>query len=327
MRLGVLDVGSNTVHLQVCDAVGGAPLPVHRHRVRLRLAETLDATGRLDEVSVSRLVEAVSAARATARRWGVDELLGYATAVVRDAPNRCAVLEAVREGAGAELAVLPGETEAELTFLAARRWMGWRIGSMTLFDIGGGSLEVAFGRGSHPDFRACLPLGAGRLTREHFAAQDPPERGGVRALRRHVRGELQEVAARLRWEGTGAAVGTSRTFQQLARLCGAAPARRGPFVARRLARSDLRAAVRRLAGLTASQRAALPGISAARARQSLAGAVVAHTLMRSMGVDEVTVCPWALREGVLLRRIEGGDPAWWPDLCRAPRGGALATNG
>ncbi|GGO84323.1 Ppx/GppA phosphatase family protein [Wenjunlia tyrosinilytica] len=317
-RLGVLDVGSNTVHLLICDSVGGVPLPVHRTKARLRLSERLDVSGRLDEASVLRLVKAVAKARATARKWGVGELLPYATAVVRDAPNREEVLRAVLEGSGVELAVLPGVLEAELTFLAARRWMGWRIGSMVVIDIGGGSLEVAFGRGSRPDFRACLPLGAGRLTREHLAAHDPPLPREVRALRRHVRAELQETAARIRWEGPCSAVATSRTLQQLARLCGAAPARHGPFVPRSLARSDLRQALERLSALPAAERSALPGISSARARQAPAGAVVAATAMKSMGIEEMTVCPWALREGVLLRHIEGGGPAWWDGLRRLP---------
>jgi exopolyphosphatase/guanosine-5'-triphosphate,3'-diphosphate pyrophosphatase len=78
-----------------------------------------------------------------------------------------------------------------------------------------------------------------------------------------------------------------------------------------MARADLRRAVDRLAGLPVSERAALPGISAARAGQSLAGAIVAHTTLKLMGINEVTICPWALREGVLLRCIEDGNADWW----------------
>jgi exopolyphosphatase / guanosine-5'-triphosphate,3'-diphosphate pyrophosphatase len=108
----------------------------------------------------------------------------------------------------------------------------------------------------------------------------------------------------MRWEGTRTAVATSRTFQQLARLCGAPPMRDGPFVPRVLRRDDLSAQLNRLAALPVAERAGLPGISAARARQSLAGAIVAHTAMSLLRVSEVTVCPWALREGILLRRLE-----------------------
>jgi exopolyphosphatase / guanosine-5'-triphosphate,3'-diphosphate pyrophosphatase len=314
MRLAVVDVGSHTVRLEVADADAAVPSHVHAEKWRLRLARCVDPDGGLPEEAVGRLTEAVSEARAEAERWGASELFGVATAVVRHAPNRQEVLERVRAEAGVPLVVLPGRKEAELTFLAARRWMGWRAGPMVLLDLGGGSLEVAFGRDGMPDFAASAPLGAGRVTREWFSGQDPPPAEAVKAVRREVRQQLHDVAARVRQEEPATAVATSRTFQQLARLCGAAPARKGPFVPRTLARDDLQAAARKLTGMPASRRAELRGISEARAGQSAAGAVVAHTAMKSMAVREATVCPWALREGMLLSRLEGGEQAGWTPL-------------
>ncbi|GHB65852.1 hypothetical protein GCM10010377_65810 [Streptomyces viridiviolaceus] len=311
----MVDVGSNTVRLVVADAQDGVPLPVHTAKWRLRLSEHVTPGGPVPEEAVERLVEAVTQASRTAARWGAAGPLAFATAVVRAAPNRQEVLRAVRARTGVDLCTLPGEVEAELTFLGARRWMGWRSGPLALLDIGGGSLEVAFGRGRLPDFVASLPLGAGRLTHEFFAQADPPLPEQVRALRRKVRHQLRDVAARIRWEGPRTAVATSRTFQQLGRLCGAAPGRQGPFVERRLHCADLRAAVDRLAVLPAAERARLPGISAPRAAQSLAGAVVGHTVMKLTGLEAVTICPWAIREGVLLRHIEDG-PSWWAEITR-----------
>lgn len=315
MRISVVDVGSNTVRLVVADAQDGVPLPVHTAKWRLRLSEQVKPGEAIPEEAVERLVQAVSAADRTALRWGATAPLSFATAVVRAAPNRRDVLRAVRTRTGVPLCTLPGEVEAELTFLGARRWMGWRSGPLALLDIGGGSLEVAFGRGRLPDFVASLPLGAARLTHEFLDGDDPPTTAGVRALRRKVRHQLRDVAARIRWEGPRTATATSRTFQQLGRLCGAAAGRHGPFVERQLARSDLREAVGRLSALTATERALLPGISAPRAAQSLAGAVVAHTAMKLTGLQSVTICPWAIREGVMLRHIEDG-AGWWAEVSR-----------
>ncbi|MFD7661118.1 Ppx/GppA family phosphatase [Streptomyces sp. NPDC059788] len=312
MRLAVLDAGSNSVHLLISEVAGGVPLPAHSLKDPVHLAEHVATDGTVSPEGARRLAAAVARAREQAGRWRCDRLFAYATAVVRDAANRDEVLETVRTGSGMRLAVLPGEVEAELTFLAARRWTGLRAGPMALLDIGGGSLEVAFGRGAVPDFALSLPLGAGRLTREFLPGKDRPTRAALRELREYVRATLKDVAARVRWEEPHTVVATSRMFQQLARLCGAAPGRDGPFVARHLARTDLKAAVRRLSELTAAERAALPGISAARCRQAPAGAVVAHQAMKSMGIDRVTLCPWALREGVLLRHLEQGGRDWWP---------------
>ncbi|MEU9356401.1 Ppx/GppA family phosphatase [Streptomyces griseoloalbus] len=315
MRTSVVDVGSKTVRLVVSDTEGGAPLPVHTAKWPLRLSESVTPGAPVPEQAVEDLVDAVAAANRTASRWGASSPLAFATAVVRGAPNRQQVLRTVQARTGVDLCTLPGDVEAELTFLAARRWMGWRSGPLALLDIGGGSLEAAFGRGRLPDFAASLPLGAARLTHEYFEDQDPPSPEQIRALRRRVRHQLRDVAARIRWEGPRTAVATSRTFQQLGRLCGAAPGRHGPFVERRLSCADLRGAIDRLSVLPAAERARLPGISAPRSVQSLAGAVVAHTAMKLTGLQTVTICPWALREGVLLRHIEDG-PSWWAEITR-----------
>ncbi|MFB7507072.1 Ppx/GppA phosphatase family protein [Streptomyces broussonetiae] len=313
MRLSVVDAGSNTVRLVIADVEGGVPLPVHTVKWKLRLSEHVGPDGAICEEAVESLVNAVAAAGATARRWHATGPLAFATAVVRGAPNRQEVLRRVSCGTGIRMCTLPGETEAELTFLAARRWLGWHVGPLALLDIGGGSLEVAFGRGRLPDFAASLPLGAARLTREYLRVQDPPGPAELKELRRRIRHELRDVAARIRWEAPRTAAVSSRTFQQLARLCGAAPGRHGPFVQRDMHGADLREAVRTLAALPAAERAQLPGISAPRAEQSLAGAVVGHTALKLMGLRGAVVCPWAIREGVLLRYLEEGAD-WWTDV-------------
>ncbi|MGA4840667.1 Ppx/GppA family phosphatase [Streptomyces sp. G45] len=315
MRMSVVDVGSNTVRLVIADAADGVPLPVHTVKWKLRLSEHAAPGGPVPEQAVRHLADAVADAAAVAGRRGAGPPLAFATAVVRDAPNRREVLRAVRARSGVRLCALPGEAEAELTFLGARRWLGWQAGALVLFDIGGGSLEVAFGHGRLPDFAASLPLGANRLTHEWLGDADPPSADAVRALRRAVRRELRDVAARVRREAPHTAVVTSRTFQRLARLSGAAPGHHGPFVRRELTRAGVRDAVGRLAALPAAERARLPGVSAPRAAQSLAGAVVGHTALKLTGVRSAVVCPWAVREGVLLRHLEDGG-AWWERLAR-----------
>ncbi|MFD8722875.1 Ppx/GppA family phosphatase [Streptomyces sp. NPDC059629] len=317
MRLSVVDAGSNTVRLVVTDATDGVPLPVHTAKWKLRLSEQVGPDGHFGERATEELVAALRRAAEIAARWGAPEPLAFATAVVRSAPDRAAVLRAVAEETGIRLRVLPGEVEAELTFLGVRRWMGWRAGPMAVFDIGGGSLEVAFGRGRMPEFAVSLPLGANRLTNEFLGDGDVPSEKELLALRRIVRHQLRDASARIRWEHPHTAVATSRTFQQLARLCGAAPGRDGPFAERTLRRGELRRAIARLAALPMAERAGLPGISAPRARQSLAGAIVGHTVMKLSGVKTLLICPWALREGILLRYLEDGAD-WWADVGLGP---------
>jgi exopolyphosphatase/guanosine-5'-triphosphate,3'-diphosphate pyrophosphatase len=305
MRLGVLDVGSNTVHLLVVDAHrGGHPEPVRSHKNLLKLAELLRPDGSLGKTGTDALVDAACAARSAAEDEGVEDLLAFATSAVRDATDGQQVLAAVRERAEVDLLVLDGEDEARLTFLAVRRWFGWSAGRLLCLDIGGGSLEIAAGQDEEPAVALSLPLGAGRMTRERLTG-DPPRGRDVSALREHVRSVLVPALPRIAVAGRPErAVATSKTFRSLARLDGAAPYDKGPRVRRVLTRDGLERIVHRLAGMKAEQRCDLPGVSASRAAQLLAGAIVAHEAMAALELDEVEICPWALREGVVLRRLD-----------------------
>ncbi|MER7164807.1 Ppx/GppA phosphatase family protein [Micromonospora sp. NPDC000207] len=309
MRLGVLDVGSNTVHLLVVDAHHGAhPWPAHSEKVVLRLAEQIGPDGALTAFGADQLVKAVEGARAAAVGMGADDLIAFATSAVRDATNAAEVLARVRDTTGVRLEVLSGADEARMTFLAVRRWFGWSAGRLLVLDIGGGSLEIAAGIDEDPDVAESLPLGAGRLTRERLgsAPGDPvaPSAETVEELREYVDGLLDPVVARLgevRWDRP---VATSKTFRTLARLAGAAPSGAGLWARRRLTRTGLRQVMGFVRHIPAAKLPELEGVSVARAHQLLAGAVVAEAVMRRLGVDAVDICPWALREGVILRRLD-----------------------
>jgi exopolyphosphatase / guanosine-5'-triphosphate,3'-diphosphate pyrophosphatase len=303
--LGVLDIGSNSAQLQVVEVRAGAPpLPTHAVKAPTLLGEAFDADGSIDIAGADRVVEAVQRALEAARRLGVEQLYVFATAAVRDATNRDLILARVEREAGVRPQCLTGADEARLTYLAVHQWYGWSAGRLLVIDIGGGSMEIVLGRDAQPELAVSLPLGAGRLTRAYLS-DDPPSRKQLTALRRHVNATLREVADRLRWEGTPArAVATSKTFKQLARLCGAPPQRKGPFVRRSLAAKDLDAWIPRLAQLKASQRANLQGVSQPRARQIVAGALVARAAMKALNVTAVEVSPWALREGIILHYLQ-----------------------
>ncbi|GAA4826596.1 Ppx/GppA phosphatase family protein [Streptomyces ziwulingensis] len=305
MRLGVLDVGSNTVHLLVVDAHPGArPLPAHSHKAELRLAQLLDEDGSIGSDGVDRLVAVVHRALQAAEDKGVVELLPFATSAVREARNADDVLTRVRAETGVELQVLSGAEEARLTFLAARRWFGWSAGRLLVLDIGGGSLEIAYGMDEEPDTVASLPLGAGRLTASLLPG-DPPDPDDVRALRRRVRAEIAGTVGEFsRLGAPDHVVATSKTFKQLARITGAARSAEGLYVQREVKRASLEDWVPRLAGMTTAQRAELPGVSEGRAGQLVAGALVAEATMDLFGVESLEICPWALREGVILRRLD-----------------------
>lgn len=305
MRLGVLDIGSNTGHLLVVDAHrGAAPMPASSYKEPLRLAEHLDAEGAVTPAGVAALTEFVGSALRLAEDKGCEEIFAFATSAVRDSTNADEVLDYVHEHTGARISVLAGEDEARLTFLAVRRWFGWSSGRLAVFDIGGGSLEIAAGPEEVPDVAWTLPLGAARLARAHFADARPDEET-LRTVRRSIRAEIaRDAGSLLRAGRLDHAVATSKTFRSLSRICGSASSSEGPFVRRILSASALESWIPKLLEMSHAEIAQLPGVSPARAHQVLAGAFVATAVMDIFDLGELEICPWALREGIILERLD-----------------------
>jgi exopolyphosphatase / guanosine-5'-triphosphate,3'-diphosphate pyrophosphatase len=309
MRLGVLDVGSNTVHLLVVDAHRGAhPTPMHDERSILRLAEHVVDDDVLSKEGEKALLKAVQSACDRAEKLGCDEFMALVTSAIREAVNGLEVLDRIRQRTGVELEVLTGEDEARLTFLAVRRWFGWSAGQLLVLDIGGGSLELASGVDEEPDVALSLPLGAGRMTRRFLPEAESggrPDLAALAKLRGYAEEMLAPAAKKLHKAGPPDLVAaTSKTFRTLARLTGAAPYSAGIWAPRELRAESLEQLIGFVSRIESDALAELQGVSPARAHQVPAGAVVAAAALRAVDVRCVRICPWALREGVILRRLD-----------------------
>lgn len=166
-RLGVLDIGSNTVHMLIVDAAPGArPEPEASTKSTVRLMQYLKADGTIKKAGVEAVVAAVEKAMGLVKEYEITQLLVLATSALREAPNGSRILKRIENVVGQPVTVLSGVDEARLTFLAARRWYGWDAGRLLVIDIGGGSLEVAMGSDEDPTVALSVPAGAGRVTRE-----------------------------------------------------------------------------------------------------------------------------------------------------------------
>jgi exopolyphosphatase/guanosine-5'-triphosphate,3'-diphosphate pyrophosphatase len=301
VRLGVLDVGSNTVHLQVVDASPGArPNPNVNHKEDLRLAEYLSADGFISAEGARLLREAIKRALATAKGAEIDELLPFATSALREAVNGAEIIARINADFEIDLQVLSGEDEAKITFLAARRWYGWSSGRLLMVDIGGGSLELAVGVNEVPDVALSLPLGASRLTKDHLQG-DPFTKKSIRNLRDHIERDIAEILPTIvQHQDSDRSIATSKTLRTLARICGDWIDGNG----KKLRIDSLRKITPRLAEMSQEDRAELPGVSNTRAKQITAGAFVAEAVMRNLDIEELEICPWALREGIVLKWLD-----------------------
>jgi exopolyphosphatase/guanosine-5'-triphosphate,3'-diphosphate pyrophosphatase len=300
MRLGVLDVGSNTVHLQIMDAHhGSAPIPYQSFKEEIRLAEFLTDSGDLSSDGVNTLLATLNRLKNQARDIKIDETLAFATSAIREANNSEKVLESVLDETGIDLQVLSGEDEARFTFLAVRRWVGWSAGDVVLLDIGGGSLEIARGDQENPQYSNSVMLGASRMTRQ-FLSGDPFTEKSLKKLEKHIDDTLRTLKSEVGDTSKCTAIGTSKTFRTLRRI----QENYLPELGKDLKLEGIQKITGKLQTMTHSQRADLPGVSNSRARQIVAGAMVAQKAMESLGIEKLTQCPWALREGIVLQRLD-----------------------
>jgi exopolyphosphatase/guanosine-5'-triphosphate,3'-diphosphate pyrophosphatase len=301
MRLGVLDVGSNTVHLQVVDTYPGArPNPTFNYKEELRLTQYLGDDEQISEEGVSKLRDCIKNAIEKSLEAQTQELLPFATSALRGAKNGDEIIKNINKDFQIDLQVLSGEEEAKLTFLAARRWFGWSSGRLLVVDIGGGSLEMAVGTDESPEIAVSLPLGAARLTKD-FLKGDPYSDKSVRNLRDHVENSLEQILPTMvKHQESDRAIATSKTLRTLARLCGDWFDGTG----NNISIDAIRKISNKLADMDTSARAKLPGVSENRASQIVAGAFVAESVMRNLDLKNLEVCPWALREGVVLKWMD-----------------------
>jgi len=301
MLLGVLDVGSNTIHLQVMQAHPGArPTPTTNLKTELRLTDYLDESGNISPLGVEELHKAISEAMIHAKEFQTEEIVAFATSAIREATNGAEVIKEISERHNIELQILNGQEEAAMTFLAARRWLGWSSGRLLILDIGGGSLEMAVGDDEYPEESISLPLGAARLTRT-FLQSDPYTSKEVKKLEEFVKDALNSsLPPAIEEHRADHFVATSKTFRTLARL-NEHWFKDNP---KKLNITSLEKAIPKLLAMNNKERAELPGVSANRALQIVAGAIVAYSALSKLELDEVEICPWALREGIVLKWLD-----------------------
>ena len=296
-----MDVGSNTIHLQVMDAHSGArPAPTTNHKVELRLTQYLEVDGSISQTGVTLLLEAIESAIAHAADFDTQEILAFATSALREAKNGSQIIDLINKRFDIDLQILTGDEEARITFLAVRRWLGWSAGELLILDIGGGSLEIALGIDESPSQALSLPLGAGRLTKD-FLANDPFSAKSLKNLESYVVETLKNnLPTSLKRHEADHFVATSKTFRTLARIA----SQWYDDSPKYLEFSSMLGVVPRLSDMTNVQRMGLPGVSSTRAPQIVAGAIVARTVMDLLNISQLEICPWALREGVILRWLD-----------------------
>ena len=293
MRLGVLDIGSNTVHLLLVDAHPGAqPVPFASHKRPLSLVQYLDGDGNINDAGQLELVDFVLEAWEFAAKHKAEDLLAFCTSAIREAGNGEAVLARVQHETTVAPQELSGREEAAMTFFAVRRWYGWGAGTILDLDIGGGSFEMALGADELPELAISVPLGA-RPADAGLAAGGPAHRqkreGATPVHPRYAEGTGEEVRqTRPRptwWPGPPRRSVRWRASPAQLRVPWAPMSSGNCFC------PTLGCGPSGSRAMSAADRLYLPGVSEARAQQFLAGALVAEAALEMFKVPACRSAP------------------------------------
>jgi exopolyphosphatase/guanosine-5'-triphosphate,3'-diphosphate pyrophosphatase len=302
VRYAVIDVGTNSVKYH--RGVRRPDMTFHTLEDRAeitRLGEGLDGSGRLAAEPVERTVDAIVAMVDDARQAGVDHVFALGTAGLRSAPNRDELIDAVRSRCGVTVEVVSGEEEARLAYLAATATLPVPPGRLAVFDSGGGSTQLTFGRPDRIEEQFSVDVGAVRVA-ERYGLAGVVSHDELRAALDGVTNDLARLDGR---EPPDALIGMGGTATTLA------------AVKHRLRRYDaavVHGTVLDLAELDRqveqyrtrdadARRRDIVGLQPARADVILAGACLVRTILTQLGLDAFTVCDRGLRHGVPLDRL------------------------
>lgn len=305
MRIATIDIGTNSIHMVVADALSmGTFEVVDREREVVQVGRGSFRSGRLRRDAVGRCVDALTRFVRLARRLQSDRILCTATAAVREARNGGAFIQEARATAGISPRVIPADEEARLIYLAVKAALQLGTEPALIVDIGGGSMQMVVGDRARMQMTASAPLGALRLS-ELWLDSDPPSRDDISRLRRHIRRESEAALKRVAKLRPTQVYGSSGSIHALAQLDhwethgGPVPQINGY----RLEREALERITRRLAKMSLAEREQLPGLDARRAEIIVPGAMVLLHVLEATGADAITISDYGVREGLVTDYI------------------------
>jgi exopolyphosphatase/guanosine-5'-triphosphate,3'-diphosphate pyrophosphatase len=300
--IAVVDLGTNSTRLLVAEVDGGRVRELERRSTVTRLGEGVDGSGRLAPAAIERVLDTLAGYRELIDAHDADPV-AVATSAARDSENRDELLDPMRERFGIEARTISGDEEARLTFLGATAARS--DGAATLvIDIGGGSTELVVGvPQADPDFHVSTQTGSVRQGERHLH-DDPPTADQLDALRREVRGIIDEAAPADLRARVGHGIAVAGTATQLASVDVGLAGRHGDRVEGHvLTRDAIERLLATLAALPLAERRDVRGLDPDRAPTIVAGAAILAEAAGAFELERVEVVVADIMHGVALSAV------------------------
>ncbi|BAT53021.1 exopolyphosphatase [Nostoc sp. NIES-3756] len=305
--IAAIDMGTNSLHMVVVkiDPTLPAFSIISREKETVRLGDRNITTGELKPEVMAKAIATLRRFQEAAKIANAETLIAVATSAVREAPNGKDFLHQIETELGLSVDLISGQEEARRIYLGVLSGMEFHNQPHLIIDIGGGSTELILGDSQEPRTLTSTKVGAVRLTTE-LITTDPISHIEFQYLQAYARGMLErsveEVLANLNFGESPRLIGTSGTIETIAMIharekLGTVPSTLNGY---QFTLTDLREWVNRLRRMTNAERSAIPGMPEKRSEVILAGAIILQEAMTLLGVQSLTACSRALREGVIV---------------------------
>lgn len=304
--LSLVDLGTNSLRLDIVALKGRSWRRLHREKRMVRLGDGLFETGRLNPEAVDRVEDALAEFSQLHRALGGRKIAAVATAAMREAPEAAALVDRWKEAFGIPFKVISGAEEAALIAKGVLAVEKAPSGPFGLIDIGGGSTEVSLCQGTRVLESFSLPLGANRAQQD-FLKGTPPSPDGLKALKERAAAAFKELSKAHRWPALRELIGSGGTVRSIRRIAKASGAKEQPFTQHFL--SDLRGRAELMNRLGLLH---IPGMDEKRVDLFVAGCVILEEAALGLGAHRIRSTEASLRDGLLISEWE-----LWPTDGRA----------
>ncbi len=305
-NIASIDIGSNTARLLILESTGDQKfnLLVSKRNIT-RLGEGIDTQGKLTEHRMQTTLKVLARFRQICLENGDPPLFAVATSAVREASNGQEFVRLAKKETGIDIKIITWEEEARLTL----EGVYWKIPHenrrVITFDIGGGSTEFILSEGENIKDFCSTSLGVVRLT-EKFITQHPVDEKEYHSLQNHLQDELQTVKNKLSAFLPELLIGTAGTVTTLAALKeNIYPYDPEKIHGSTFSRPEAESILDDLKGKSLSQRLLLKPMEPGREDLIIAGTAIVLETMRVFGCEILTVSEYSLREGLILRAMNG----------------------
>jgi exopolyphosphatase / guanosine-5'-triphosphate,3'-diphosphate pyrophosphatase len=300
MRVGVVDIGTNSTRLLIADVEGAGVEEIERRTTVTNMGRGVDHTGLICSEAVEDVCTVIGDYKARYEEMGAERIMAIATSAVRDAANGEAFIAELRERFGLGARLLTGEEEAHLTYLGATAQRPADDPTL-VFDIGGGSTELVIGEGSEVGFHVSLQAGTIRQSERHLTS-DPADPHELENMAADIRNLIERaIAAQPEGGRPVRAIAVAGTPTSLAAIDQELePYDPGRVHGYRLGMKRIQRMLSRLSSLPLAERLRVPGLHPGRAPTIVAGTVILVQVMRAFGLQEVEVSELDILQGSAL---------------------------